>query len=485
MLPRPLVEYHEKEAEDMNTPPTTGHAGPEIPRVRDLGKAFQRFISARVLNPLSDLKNGSGRLATLERLRRSQWRPRDELLAEQKVRLAGIVTYAGSHSPYYRELFARTGFDPRDFSLERFSRLPLLEKETVRSELDRLLVDGAVKEQLVEAKTGGSTGHSLTVYSDKKWQERRGADAMRADEWAGWRLGMQKGAVWGNPPQPESWLAAAKDRWLYCMDLYLDTMNITPQSMDAFISEWRRRDIDVLFGHAHSLYILADYLKDKGDHGMRPVGIVATSMMLLQNERKVIETVFGCPVTNRYGCEEVGLIACECEMHQGMHLNVEHLYIEFLNKDHQPAREGEAAEIVVTDLFNRAMPLIRYRVGDVGAYSERVCACGRELPMLEQLIGRTADFLKRKDGSRVAGVSLVERTLTAIPGLAQLQIVQTAIDRIEINLVRGEGYAEESGNRLLGEIERVFGEDVLITVNIVEQIPRESSGKYRFAKCLV
>lgn len=461
-------------------------ASPATVRSRPhIGKILQRFISAGILNPLSDLKNGSGRLAILSHLRRSQWRPRADLVGEQRARLGEIVAYAGTHSRYYRDLFARIGFNPHDFSLEEFSQLPLLEKETVRNQIDALLVDGAVKAQLIEAKTGGSTGHSLTVYSDRRWQERRGADAMRADEWAGWRLGMRKGAVWGNPPLPESALARFKDRWLYCLDLYLDTMNITPQSMDAFVAEWRRRDIDVLYGHAHSLFILADYLKDKPDHGVRPIGIIATSMMLLRNEREVIEEVFGCPVTNRYGCEEVGLIACECERHQGMHLNVEHLYIEFLNERQQPAQPGETAEIVVTDFYNLAMPLIRYRVGDSGVYSERSCPCGRGAPMLDEVVGRMADFLKRRDGSRVAGVSLVERTLTAIPGLAQLQLVQTDIDCITVNLVCGPGYTEDSARQLLDELRQVFGDDLRVELAFLEQIPKETSGKYRFAKCLV
>ncbi|MEZ5543302.1 MAG: phenylacetate--CoA ligase family protein [Pseudomonadota bacterium] len=434
---------------------------------------------------MSDIKAHSIRLDTLAELRVSQWRPRQELLAGQRERLRELLIHAGKHSPYYRQLFAQAGFNPATGTLEQFASLPLLDKHTVRNRLDDLLMEGADKAQLGLHKTGGSTGQSLTVYFDKRWEERRNADAMRSDEWAGWRLGMQVGAVWGNPPVPASWYERFKSRWLYCMDLYLDTMNMSPQTMDAFAAQWRERGVDVLFGHAHSLYILADYLRTRGDHGIYPVGIIATSMMLLENERAVIEKVFGCPVTNRYGCEEVALIACECERHRGMHLNIEHLYIEFLNDRLEPAQPGETAEIVVTDLYNRAMPLIRYRVGDMGAYSERVCECGRGWPMLEQVIGRTADFLKRKDGSQVAGVSLVERTLTAIPGLAQMQLVQTALDCIEVNLVPGDDFTEATIEQLQAEFKLVFGADLRLNVHRLEQIPREASGKYRFAKCLV
>ena len=448
-------------------------------------KTLRRLISAQIINPLSDLKSRSIRLATLKELRRTQWLPRQELLNRQRERLRDILVYAGKRSPYYRRLFAANGFDPVTGSLTEFAMLPLLEKQTVLADVDNLLVDGSVKASLVMAKTGGSTGQAVTVYFDTPWQQRRNADAMRADEWAGWRLGMQTAAVWGNPPAPVGWYTRFKRRWLYCQDLYLDTMNISPATMDQFVSEWKRRTIDILFGHAHSLFILADYLKDQPDHGVKPRDIIATSMMLLQHERGVIEKIFGCPVTNRYGCEEVALIACECECHNGMHLNIEHLYVEFLNESRQQANPGETADIVVTDLYNKAMPMIRYRVGDVGVYSNRICECGRGHPMLENVVGRTADFLKREDGSRVAGISLVERTLTAIPGIAQLQLVQTDISRIEANIVKAQAFTDMSGEQLIAELKSVFGEYLHVQLQYFEQIPREANGKYRFSKCLV
>lgn len=449
-----------------------------------IDKAVRRSISARVINPLSDLKSSSIRLRTFRELRRTQWRPREQLLHTQQKNLAAIVAYAGKHSPYYRELFSRQGFDHDHFVIDRFLELPLLEKSVVSGNMDQLLVDGADVNELVTARTGGSTGTSVTLHFDRRWQQRRSADEMRADEWAGWRLGMQKAAVWGNPPVPAGWYQRFKDRWLYCLELYLDTMNITPEAMDKFVAGWHSRGAEILFGHAHSLYILAEYLS-KRDHGMRPKGIISTSMMLLEQEREVIQDVFSCPVTNRYGCEEVALIACECERHRGMHLNIEHLYIEFLDENLQPAKPGDMAEIVVTDLFNKSMPLLRYRVGDMGTYSERSCECGRGLPMLEHVIGRTADFLKRRDGSRVAGVSLVERTLTAIPGIAQMQLVQVALDSIEANLVKSSGYTPDTGKQLVDELTTVFGDGLAVNLNFMENIPRETSGKYRFAKCLI
>jgi phenylacetate-CoA ligase len=186
-------------------------------------------------------------------------------------------------------------------------------------------------------------------------------------------------------------------------------------------------------------------------------------------------------VTDRYGCEEVGLIGCECERHDGMHLTAEHLLVECVRDDGTPASPGEEGYLVLTGLVDRAMPLIRYRIEDRGILTDRPCPCGRGLPLLERVTGRTADFLVRADGALIAGVSLVERTLTAIPGLEQMQIVQEAIGRFSLMTVAAGESTREAEEALKSEIRSVFGRDVDVQVEWVERIPQETSGKYRFS----
>jgi len=168
-----------------------------------------------------------------------------------------------------------------------------------------------------------------------------------------------------------------------------------------------------------------------------------------------------------------------------MHLNIEHLFIEFLRPDGTDAQPGEEGAIIITDLLNRGMPFIRYRIEDVGVPSERTCACGRGLPLMERVTGRVADYLKRRDGSLVAGVSLVERTLTAIPGIEQLQVVQPAFEEIVLNVVRAPDFTPATEAALLTEFRAVFGPGIDIRPEYVERIPQERSGKYRFSICRV
>lgn len=442
-------------------------------------------LSRHVFYPLWDWKDRSERLKELSVLEKQQWWSYDRLRELQLNRLERLLKYAGEHSPFYQQVFRERGLALEDLSSwEAFQRIPVTTKQDLRNQTDQFISDEFDKQVLVTAKTGGSTGVSLNLFFDERCQQRRNAAQIWADKWAGWLPGEKKAAIWGNPPVAIG-VKQRLRRTLMDRTIYLDTMNLNEQSMGDFVSKWQRERPKAIFGHAHSIYLFARYVLDHRHVNLRPKAIVATSMMLLDHERKIIEEAFGCRVTNRYGCEEVGLIACECEEHQGMHLNMPHLIVEFLDADDQPVKPGEPGKIVVTDLNNFAMPLIRYRVEDVGVYTERKCPCGRGFPLLERLEGRVADFLKLPGGGQVAGISLVERTLTRVPGVEQMQLVQDSLDHMFIHRVKGHDYTQDTDAALLRAMRETFGEKVALDIVDVTGIPQEASGKYRFSICKV
>lgn len=442
-------------------------------------------LSKHIFYPLWDRKDKSQRLDEWQRLEQQQWWSKERLQALQWDRVTAMLAYAASHSPYYQSLFERHGIEPSAIRTpEDFTVIPVTTKQTIRDNRDRFISREYTRDGLVTAKTGGSTGVSLHLYFDEACQEKRNAAQLLADRWAGWDLGMKKASIWGNPPVPTT-IKQKLRHHLLDRTIYLDTMDLNDASMAAFVTRWRSEKPGAVFGHAHSIYLFARYLVENDITDLRPQGIIATSMMLLDHERSIIEKAFGCPVTNRYGCEEVGLIACECEEHRGMHLNMPHVYVEFLNADNRPAEPGEPAKIVLTDLNNLGMPLIRYRVEDVGTYSERPCACGRSWPILEKLEGRVADFLRLPSGGQVAGISLVERTLTKVPGIEQMQLVQETLNEVTINRVKGKEFDTGSDQALVAAMREVFDERVNLTICDVAAIPQEASGKYRFSICRV
>jgi len=440
------------------------------------------WLSKHLVFPLWEIKDGAHRRRYLRELSNSQWFETKTLYQQQWARVRQAVEYAFARCSYYQERFSGVGFSGTLRNWSDFRALPVLTKRDVRENADRLISCELSRQDLVETRTGGSTGVALKLYFDKRCQEMRNAAAMRSDQWAGWNVGTKMAALWGNPPVADS-LKKKLRNLLLDRIIYLDTISIDENRVKRFACDWRREAPKIIFGHSHSIYILATYLRHMNVADIRPRGIISTSMMLLDSERRFIEETFKCRVTNRYGCEEVGLIACECERHEGFHLNIDHLVVEFLRDDGSQADPGEEANIVVTDLINHGMPLIRYRVEDMGVPSDRICACGRGLPLMERLTGRQADFLKRSDGSLVAGVSLVERTLTAIAGVAQMQLVQDDLRQVCAKVVKDHQFDESSERELRHELQTVFGNSVAIEVQYVSGLDQTSAGKYRFAIC--
>ena len=441
-------------------------------------------LAGGLFEPLWDLYEGSSRLKIKRDLERSQWWSMEQIEAHQNGQLSKLVVLAAEKCPLYRERFKTAGIDPRQVrNIADLAGLPTLQKDDLRDHPDLILNSDFQLSQLRSGKTGGSTGVSLKYYIHPDTVEQRLAGALRTDEWSGWKLGGPMAAVWGNPPETRG-LKMKLRNTLKERVIFLDTMKVNDQAVDQFVQEWRQMRPTLVYGHAHSIFLLAEHLLKRGIE-LRPDGIVSTSMMLIDSERSVIEEAFGIPVTNRYGCEEVSLIASECEEHRGMHLNAEQKIVEFLDDEGRPCPCGRNGRIVVTDLTNFAWPLIRYEVGDMGIPGDRACACGRGLPIMESLTGRTADFLVAEDGSRVAGISLIENTLTRFKGIRQLQIVQDAKHHLTVNLVQGEGYGSETAQQLVSSFLEYLGPGFSVDIELVERIPQESSGKYRFAKCMI
>jgi phenylacetate-CoA ligase len=327
--------------------------------------------------------------------------------------------------------------------------------------------------------TSGSTGVPLEVWLDAEAMAWKRTCTLRADEWSGWRRGEAIAMVWGNPEYKHLGLKGRVRNWLYERAIYLDTLDLTPDALRRFEASLRRSQPALMFGHAHSVFLVADFFHRHGLTAYRPKGIITTAMVLHDWQRRRIEETFGCPVTNRYGCEEVSLMACECEQHQGLHVNADSVLIEVI-RDGKPAPPGTPGSLVVTDLSNFAMPLIRYLIGDVAVLANRTCACGRAFPLLESIEGREADYVVTANGRLISGISLTENFAMLVPGVAQIQIVQEQVRKFLFRVVRGNDWGPTSDRRLAELVAERFGKNVRYHLEFVELIPQEPSGKYRF-----
>jgi phenylacetate-CoA ligase len=431
------------------------------------------FLNRHVMHPLMARRARSKHLDYLRYLRQTQFDPPEVVRARQLAALKVQLRHAYDTVPYYRAAWRRAGVHPCDvMSLADLAAFPVLTKADIRKHEAELVSTAYDPATLRVKRTSGSTGVPLTVRIDEPAVQWKTACTIRSDEWSGYRLGQRVAKVWGNPEYRHSGLKGRLRNLLLDRAVYLDTLNLTDERIREFTATIRRHRPGLIFGHAHSLYLLACSLRKSGMTDVRPNGIISTAMLLHDWQRSVIEQVFGCPVTNRYGCEEVSLIASECERHHGLHVNADSVYTEIAS--------GEPGKLLVTDLTNRAMPLIRYQIGDVVVGSGRVCPCGRSLPILERIEGREADYVVTPSGALISGISLTENFALLIPGTAQVQIVQESLHFLRVRLVVDDQFGAAGRRRIAELVADTFGPGVRHEVELVDAIPQEPSGKYQF-----
>ncbi len=439
-------------------------------------------IVRRIVAPLWAFHERSPYLRNYRTVLRTQYDAPEVIRVRQSELLRLLVWHAYETTAFWRERLHSAGVAPNEIGdVDDLPLLPLLTKQDLRDRVEDMLSCAYDRAKLSRKSTSGSTGTSVSVFvHDERQQWTRGC-VLRSDEWSGWRLGERVAALWGNPEYLKyGWRGRLRNA-LLDRTVFLDTLKMDEAAMARFADALVRRPPSLLFGHAHSLHLFAEYLKLKCPNAtIRPHGVISTAMVLHDWERQTIEDVFHCKVTNRYGCEEVGLIACECERHAGLHINADCVYLEVLRPDGTPCRPGEPGMIVVTDLVNRAMPTIRYQVGDMGVLSDRQCPCGRGLPLLERLEGRVADYVVTRRGELISGISLTENFAVMAPGVAQLQIVQEEVDRFVFRIVQGADFGPKSLEAIGRLVAERFGPETRYECEYVDRIPQEPSGKYRF-----
>jgi phenylacetate-CoA ligase len=429
------------------------------------------FLNRHLMHPLMAWREGSRHLTHLRTLQRTQYDPPEVIRARQLAALKEQLRHAWDTVPYYRAAWAKADVYPSDVrELRDLEAFPILTKADIRRH-NRALVSSAFDVAHLRVKrTSGSTGVPLTIYCDEPAMQWKTACTIRSDQWSGYRLGQRVAKVWGNPEYRHFGLKGRLRNHFFDRAVYLDTLHLNDARIAEFAGAIRRHRPGLIFGHAHSLYLVACALRKTGVTDVRPSGIISTAMILHDWQRPVIESVFGCKVTNRYGCEEVSLIASECEEHNGLHVNADSLYTEVTSD----------GKLLVTDLSNRAMPLIRYQVGDVVVPSTRACKCGRGLPLLERVEGREADYVVTPAGHLISGISLTENFALLIPGTAQMQIVQESVTQLRIRLVADDAFNDASRAKIAELVYDTFGGGVTHDVELVDAIPQEASGKYRF-----
>jgi len=444
---------------------------------------YTRFV-AGVVFPLQERLKHHSTVADLSALEASQWWDRSRILDLQLQRLRALLVHAGARVPYYRELFARCGFDPAAVrSVADLARLPLLDKPTIRAHTDALKAEGAVG--LARFNTGGSSGEPLIFYIGRERVSRDVAAKWRATRWWGVDIGDPEVVVWGSPIELK-----AQDRMRGLRDALMRTellsaFEMSPERLDHFVARIRARRPAMLFGYPSSLSMIAAHAAARGvrldDLGVKVAFV--TSERLYPEQRAAIERAFACPVANGYGGRDAGFIAHQCPA-GSLHITAEDIVLETVDAEGRAVPAGQPGEIVVTHLATGEFPFIRYRTGDVGVLSDAACACGRGLPVLAEVQGRTTDFVVAADGTVMHGLALVY-VLRDLPGVQHFRIVQESLALTRIELVATPAQDAARDAAVVAAFRRRLGAGVEVRIEPVEAIARERSGKYRYVQSRV
>jgi phenylacetate-CoA ligase len=443
-----------------------------------VGSPYTRLASG-VLFPLHERAKGHDSVRVRQRLEQSQWLPPAELAALQLQHLKTFLGEAGRRVPYYRDLFRSRGFEPDAItSVKDLAALPLLTKAGIRANVEAMKAEG--HGPITRYNTGGSSGEPLVFFIGKDRKSHDVASKWRATRWWGVDIGDPEAVIWGSPIEH-----GAQDRIKQLRDglfrsRLLPAFEMSEARLDGFIETLQRQRPRMLFGYPSALTHIARHAERRGVRldGLGVKVAFVTSERLYDDQREAISRAFACPVANGYGGRDAGFIAHECP-HGSMHLTAEDIVVETVDAQGQPTAPGVAGEIVVTHLATIDFPFIRYRTGDVGTLDAGTCSCGRGLPLLKDLQGRTTDFVVSADGTVMHGLALIY-VIRDLPGIHAFKVTQNTRTHTEVLLVPEGRLSDDVVPRIVSGFKQRLGAAVSVDVRVVDQIAPEKSGKYRY-----
>jgi phenylacetate-CoA ligase len=436
------------------------------------------LLVRKLIYPLHEYSKGKPTFDWLPILEESQWCRRERILSDQNDALQNFIGYAYERVPYYRRLMDERGQRPQNIqSAADLSYLPYLTKDILRNHFQELQASPRPP-RTQTISTGGSSGIPAKVLVAMKYNGFAEAARLRAQGWFGLKPGEREMVLWGSPIE-----LGRQSRWREGRDRLLNSrllsaFDLSEGALTKYAKRIREFRPQKLYGYASALAYLASYLVKTGQtvDSDWPKAIFATAEPLLPHQRQTIQEAFHCSAVVEYGARDAGLVAHECPAGR-LHINAERIVVE-VDEDKHFAVPGKG-EIVITNLLSSAMPLIRYRTGDVGQLDSSECICGRGLPLLSYVEGRQTDFLVTPSG-RVLHALAIIYPIREAPGVAEFQVVQDTVRQVVIRLVADNSFSESACKTLLGKARLALGGEVSVEIERVSTIPRLPSGKFRY-----
>ena len=401
---------------------------------------------------------------------RAYWNP--HILGEYQR----MVRYAYDRVPFYNRMFREFGVHPEDIRTKSdLNKLPIISKNELRQNKLEVISKDYDVNSLRTMSTSGSTGEPLFLFLSESETEFRKAKHLRANT----SLGQKPRDRWVTLTGPQHFPKTT--RLQRFISLY------TPINISVFndvhtqISVIESIKPQVIDGYSSSLFLLAKEVEKGGLKTIRPKFVIGGAELSDEFSREYIEKVFDVPFYDQYSSVEFERMAWQCQEKEMYHIDSDALILEFLDKNREEVSTGERGEIVCTSLFNYAMPLIRYKIGDVGIPSDETCACGRTLPLMRMVEGRKDYLIVLPNGQVVTprAFTVAMHEFKFYPYIEQFRVVQKELDLFEFNLKLKDGSMREiTKKELTSHLRKIFsGHDLRFDINFVEHIPLDKTGK--------
>jgi phenylacetate-CoA ligase len=446
-----------------------------VRRKRDLKSRSWSWLLKNAVLPLGDLAFGQRMMRRFRFLEQAQWWDVERLRAYRDRSLCSVIDVAYREVPFYRDLMIKHSVRPTDVRRkDDLFKLPVITKEMLRPGYPHLTTRVTGK-KTYDVATSGSTGTNFFVKEDSETTGWHRASFLLALQWAHWEFG-EPHVQTGMAPT-RSLEKKLKDTLLRCY--YISAFNLSDSQLDQTLNLLDSHRIQYLMGYPGSLYFLARRAQERGYNS--PLRSVVTwGDNLYPHYRQLIEKSFKARVFDTYGCAEGMQISAQCGRGNTYHIHNLDVIVEFLDDEGNPVRQGQRGNIVLTRLHSGPMPLLRYRVGDVGvAGNGRRCDCGRGYEIMESIEGRDTDVVITPNGNRLI-VHFFTGILEYFSEIEAFQVVQESIDNILILIVPTQQFSDETKERIVSALQEKGATGIGISVQLVDEIPLTAGGKRRF-----
>jgi phenylacetate-CoA ligase len=440
-------------------------------------------IFRHVLMPMYELVKGKNLVEHVTHYEQHlTWTP-EELKQHQWQQLRKLLEHAFKHTSFYPKLWAKVGIQSIDDinTMSDFAKLPLVTKDDI-TEHYRDIVANNAKNNIKKA-TGGSTGQPFRFELDIESNTRREAIMWRGYGWLGAGLGQKTLYLWGADIGQATLFKSIKNNLYHRFynRKMLNSFAMNTSNMHTYVEEINSYRPTALVSYVNPLYELARFIIEHKISVFSPKTILTGAEPLHDFQRGVIEKAFNCEVYDTFGCREFMLMSAECQEHKKLHINSDHLVVETVN-DLGQSITGESGDLVVTDLYNYGMPLIRYVNGDQATLINQPCGCDNPLPIMSSIDGRKLDIIKTASGKSIPG-ELFPHLFKEFESITRFQVKQSNINELNIAMIVRKALTAAEQKKIKDEINKYAEGELTLHFNFVDDIALTVSGKHRVTVC--